>query len=169
MEGLFVILMGCLIFLLPPLDLIRMSTPADSFLVWKMLIIWPVIWMALTLELRCIFHIWAHFNPFLTNFPIHSFSDVFWGYKIETAKHGLRFPVFFSLIFIRFFLPFLAVVVQRCIEWVLIEKERLKFQVVSFYQLSLHKKWSFPLQISSVNVTKSAGNREFGHIYWRNP
>ena len=28
----------------------------------------------------------------------------------------------------------------------------------------LHKKWSFPLRISSVNVTKSAG---FGHIYWR--
>ena len=34
---------------------------------------------------------------------------------------------------------------------------------------TLHKKWSFPLRISSVNVTKSAGNCEFGHIYWRNP
>ena len=36
---------------------------------------------------------------------------------------------------------------------------------------SLHctKKWNFPLRISSVNVTKSAGNRGFGHIYWRNP
>ena len=31
--------------------------------------------------------------------------------------------------------------------------------------LSLHKKWSFPLKISSVNVTKSAGNCGFGHIY----
>ena len=30
---------------------------------------------------------------------------------------------------------------------------------------SLHKKWSFPLRISAVNVTKSA----FGQIYWRNP
>ena len=29
-------------------------------------------------------------------------------------------------------------------------------------------KWSFPLRISSINVTKSAGNCEFSHIYWRN-
>ena len=29
----------------------------------------------------------------------------------------------------------------------------------------LHKKISFPLRISSVNVTKSAGNCGFGHIY----
>ena len=36
-----------------------------------------------------------------------------------------------------------------------------------FYE-SLHKKWSFPLRISSVNVAKSAGNSGFGHIYWRN-
>ena len=28
---------------------------------------------------------------------------------------------------------------------------------------------SFPLGISSVNVTKSAGNFRFGHIYGRNP
>ena len=33
---------------------------------------------------------------------------------------------------------------------------------------SLHKKWSFPLTISSVNVTKSAVSRGFGNIYWRN-
>ena len=30
--------------------------------------------------------------------------------------------------------------------------------------ISLHKKWSFPLRISSINVAKSG----FGHIYWRN-
>ena len=35
--------------------------------------------------------------------------------------------------------------------------------------LLLHKKWSFPLKISSVNVTKYAGIRGLGHIYWRNP
>ena len=34
---------------------------------------------------------------------------------------------------------------------------------------TLHKKWSFPLGISSVNVTKSAVSCWFGHIYWRNP
>ena len=34
--------------------------------------------------------------------------------------------------------------------------------------MPLHKKWSFPLRISSVNVTKSAGNCGFDHIYWKN-
>ena len=34
---------------------------------------------------------------------------------------------------------------------------------------ALHKNWSFPLRISSINVTKSVGNWGFGHIYWRNP
>ena len=32
-------------------------------------------------------------------------------------------------------------------------------------QHTLHKKWSFPLRVSSVNVAKFAGNCEFGHIY----
>ena len=34
---------------------------------------------------------------------------------------------------------------------------------------TLHKKWSFPLSISAVNVTKSGVSFGFGHIYWRNP
>ena len=38
-----------------------------------------------------------------------------------------------------------------------------------FVQESLHKKWSFTLRISSLNMTKSAGNCGSGHIYWRNP
>ena len=33
----------------------------------------------------------------------------------------------------------------------------------------LHKKWSFPLRISPVNVTKYAVSCGFGYIYWRNP
>ena len=33
-----------------------------------------------------------------------------------------------------------------------------------YCNVSLHKKWSFPLRISSVNVAKSAGNYEFSHI-----
>ena len=37
------------------------------------------------------------------------------------------------------------------------------------YKFSLHKNWSFPLRISSVNVTKSTGICRFGHVYWRNP
>ena len=36
-------------------------------------------------------------------------------------------------------------------------------------QYQLHKKWSFPFRNSSANVTKSAGNCGFAHIYWRNP
>ena len=34
--------------------------------------------------------------------------------------------------------------------------------------MTLLKRWSFPLRISSVNVTKSAGICGFDHIYWRN-
>ena len=30
------------------------------------------------------------------------------------------------------------------------------------------QKWNFPLMISSVNVTKSAGECRFANIYWRN-
>ena len=44
---------------------------------------------------------------------------------------------------------------------------KVKFMHVE--ELTLHKKWSFPLKISSVNVTKFAGNCSFGQIYWRNP
>ena len=36
-------------------------------------------------------------------------------------------------------------------------------------QLIHCKKWSLPLRISSVNVTKSAASCPFGHIWWRNP
>ena len=32
----------------------------------------------------------------------------------------------------------------------------------------LHKKWSFPLRVFSVNMTKSAVFCRFGYIYWRN-
>ena len=41
------------------------------------------------------------------------------------------------------------------------------------HQISLiHKKWSFSVRISSVNVTKSANSARFwgfGHINWRDP
>ena len=36
-------------------------------------------------------------------------------------------------------------------------------------EFTLCKKWSFPLRISWVNVTKSSKNCGFGHTYWRNP
>ena len=50
---------------------------------------------------------------------------------------------------------------------VLISEE--KNTVNGVVEQTLHKKWSFLLRISSVNVTKSAVFSGFGHIYWRNP
>ena len=35
--------------------------------------------------------------------------------------------------------------------------------------LFLHKRLKFSIKVSSVNVTKFAGNCWFGHIYWRKP
>ena len=46
-----------------------------------------------------------------------------------------------------------------------VEEERWTIRV----KVPLHKKWSFPLKIYSVNVTKSAVSWGFDHIYWRNP
>ena len=44
-----------------------------------------------------------------------------------------------------------------------------KFLTIYFNKQTLHKIWSFPLKISSVNVSKSAIYCGFDHIYWRNP
>ena len=38
------------------------------------------------------------------------------------------------------------------------------FECMNIMSLTLHRKCSFPLRLSSVNVTKSAGNCGFGHI-----
>ena len=43
--------------------------------------------------------------------------------------------------------------------------ERHQIHIIFNSHKSLHKTWSFPLRISSVNVTKSGGNCGFGHIY----
>ena len=47
------------------------------------------------------------------------------------------------------------------------------YKGINFPRLSsaytLLKKWSFPLKISSVNVTKTAVSCGFSHIYWSNP
>ena len=44
---------------------------------------------------------------------------------------------------------------------------RIKQMMPYLASLSLHKKRSFSLRISPVNVTQSAGHCEFGHIYRR--
>ena len=40
-----------------------------------------------------------------------------------------------------------------------------RFEISELNNMTLHKKWSFLLEISSVNTTKSAWNDGFGHIY----
>ena len=44
-----------------------------------------------------------------------------------------------------------------------------KFLTIDFNKQILHKKWSFLLRISSLNVTISAVSYGFGHICWRHP
>ena len=50
---------------------------------------------------------------------------------------------------------------------------RIKLKISSryhcFWRKTAQKKWSFPLRISSVNVTKSTVSFRFDHIYWKNP
>ena len=46
--------------------------------------------------------------------------------------------------------------------------EKILISITDFFSNTAYK-WSFPLRIFSVNVTKSAVSCEFGHIYWRNP
>ena len=49
--------------------------------------------------------------------------------------------------------------------FVLFPKHFYGIKWTDFRLWTAHKKWSFPLNISSVNVTNSAGNYGFGHIY----
>ena len=51
---------------------------------------------------------------------------------------------------------------------ILLKDEMTKTSKSSERLITLHKKWSFLLQISSVNMTKFAVSCGFGHIYWRN-
>ena len=53
----------------------------------------------------------------------------------------------------------------KFISWLITEMFSLIFKDLV---VTLHKKWSFTLKISSVNVTKSADICRFGHIYLRN-
>ena len=57
--------------------------------------------------------------------------------------------------------------------WSPISSDLIAVELFFFYDVNkagndlwaLHKWWSFPLRISLVNVTKSAGNCGFGHMY----
>ena len=55
---------------------------------------------------------------------------------------------------------------QELIPWRMIGMH-LAFTLFSEFT-TLHKKWNFPLKVSSVNLTKSADSCGFGLIYWRN-
>ena len=45
----------------------------------------------------------------------------------------------------------------------------LPWWLVSYVKDPVNKKWSCPIRMSSVNVTRPVGNCGFGHVYWRNP
>ena len=68
---------------------------------------------------------------------------------------------------------FLSLVWRKKVDGVVMHAEINNLYTLTIVYVSrhvtLHKKWSFPLKISSVNVTKSAISCGFGHIYWRNP
>ena len=50
-----------------------------------------------------------------------------------------------------------------------IRPQRSKSFAKKIFPNSLHKKWSFLLRTSPVNVTKSVVSSRFGYVYWRNP
>ena len=43
------------------------------------------------------------------------------------------------------------------------------YRVTHIYTHKLHENWGFSWKISSVNLTKPAGNGGFSHINWRSP
>ena len=53
--------------------------------------------------------------------------------------------------------------ISETLRWIAVVLKKVRW----FDEVPLHKKWSFPLRISSVNGNNSAGNCRFGHIYWR--
>ena len=55
--------------------------------------------------------------------------------------------------------------VQNCHQ----QSRRFTYAHTTKKTFSLHKKWSFILRISSVNVAKFEANYELSLIYWRNP
>ena len=94
-------------------------------------------------------------------------------FPVKFAKH-LRTPIFIEhLVAV---IPFKKVwFLNQNIYAQLLERSLKVFErwlpISNFLKLlivSLHKKWSFPLRISSVNVTKPVVSCGFGHIYWRN-
>ena len=52
--------------------------------------------------------------------------------------------------------------------WYILIMSMQIYLLVDCEKLHGTKKWSFPLRISSVNLTKSAFSCGFSHIYWRN-
>ena len=52
---------------------------------------------------------------------------------------------------------------------VLAKKHLVHVRGMKLTLFTLHKKYSFPLKTSQVNVTESTVSCGFGHMYWRNP
>ena len=100
-------------------------------------------------------------------------------WAVHLKKNSLRGYFFrqkcIALLLLEFLICFLVVYVPLISPLKLPQKNMLSnigpwIQIlVTLITISLRKKWSFPLRISSVNVTKSAVSCGFDLIYWRNP
>ena len=75
-------------------------------------------------------------------------------YWIRDAEWSRRFQQ-------RAFFTWRAFTLYRGITWKMYKDIRKWMNLCHSY-ITLHKKWSFPLRISSVNVTKTTGNCGFG-------
>ena len=116
--------------------------------------VWPLLksemqhWNNSRWELLTFFPIWVFFSH-----DIHNSQD--------SRGKGRPFPVpllhfqpfdeHLDLGFINTYTPLIGV----------------SYYVILLLRISLHKKWSFPLRISAVNVTRFEVFCGFGHIYWK--
>ena len=113
-------------------------------------------------------HLWEDIqNSFINNGWFYKYKKgIFNGTSLSSKTHEHIFLFFFISSFLSFGSMFTCIfsLIQREIKpnW---SKEDRKF----IKKYAQHKKSSFPLRVFSVNVTKSAENGGFGHIYWRNP
>ena len=71
-----------------------------------------------------------------------------------------------DLVIIAFVTSLVTKIVWLTLIYFLLRRACLSYNVIIFQVIEIvtAQKWSFPLKISSVNVTKSAGNCWFGHF-----
>ena len=106
-----------------------------------------------------------------TSYLVVSLKIQFFSYLVENSQKAtlnFYFKSRFSVKHSKFQIYF----AKDCRFIAIISQENQGIYIhVSWYitiLLWLHKKWSFPWRISSINVIQSAENWGFGQIYWKN-